>query len=98
MKNFGKFCFAIILSVLSVLLGGFVFLKLYEWFIVTAFHTPKICIIQAIGLRIIIAYLKPQTAKDEEKATMQKFKKEILLEVLKSIMVLVIGYLIFLCI
>ena len=56
MKEFGKFCLRFILTIISTLVGGYVFLQLYNWFILVPFHTPSINLAQAIGLKLIISF------------------------------------------
>ena len=94
MENFGKFCFTVILMVLSVFIGGFVFIKLYEWFIMSAFQAPKITFAQALGVMLFVGYLKPKTKKDEEKFSIEKYGKQFLELVLMALIALGLGYLI----
>lgn len=94
MEDFGKFCTALILMTFSVFIGGFVFSKLYEWFIVSTFQAPKITFAQALGLILFVGYLKPQAKKDEEKFSIEKLAKQFFGQVLMALFVLVVGYLI----
>jgi len=58
MEQFGKFCLGVIIMILSALIGGWVFMKLWEWFIVYAFNAHKLDLIQSIGVSFFIGYLK----------------------------------------
>lgn len=90
MENFGKFCFTVILMVLSIFINVFVFIKLYEWFIMSAFQAPKITFAQAFGIILFVGYLKPKVKKDEEKFSGKQFLELVLI----ALIVLGIGYLI----
>ena len=94
MEDFGKFCTALILMTLSVFIGGFVFIKTYEWFIVSAFQAPKITFAQALGVMLFVGYLKPKAKKDEEKFSIEKLGKQFFEQVLMALFVLGLGYLI----
>jgi len=94
MESFGKFCYAMILLVLTTMIGGYVFLKLYEWFVVTTFHAPAITITQAIGLMLFIGYIKPKSTTKGEKFDAKKFTVWFIEMVGMAALVLGIGYLI----
>ena len=64
MEKFGKFCFGVLSIITRSLLSGYAFMKLWEWFIVYAFHVQTINLIQSIGLVFFWGYLKPKK-KDE---------------------------------
>lgn len=81
--------------VLSVFIGGFVFLKLYGWFIITTFNAPVISLPQALGLMLFIGYLKPKPKKDEdEKFSIEKYAKQFIELIVIASFALGIGYLI----
>lgn len=60
LRNFGFFIFAL---ATSILLGGYVFMQLWEWFIVYAFDVKSIGYMQSIGVVFFWNYL---TLKKEE--------------------------------
>lgn len=57
MKNLGKFSIILILTTVSAVLSGYVFIYLYEWFIIPTFQTPKISIMYSLGIMLLINYL-----------------------------------------
>lgn len=93
METFGKFCFGVFVIITTSLLGGYVFMKLWQWFIVYAFSVQPINLVQAIGLVFFWEYLKPKK-KDEEKLTLKKFTKQFIESLLWYGITLGFGYLI----
>lgn len=92
MENFGKFCFSIILSVLTLYISGFVFIKLYEWFIMSLFQLPKITLVQALGIMLFIGYLNPNARKLQEKSSIKEYGEKFLNFILIATITLVFGY------
>jgi len=93
METFGKFCFGVLAIITTSLLGGYAFMKLWQWFIVYAFAVQPINLIQAIGLVFFWGYLKPKK-KDEEEMTWEKFTKMFVEALLWFGITLGLGYLI----
>lgn len=58
MKDFGEFCIMLLFIVVMTFLGGFVFMKLYNWFIVPAYGLQPILFIQAIGISAFIGFVR----------------------------------------
>jgi len=95
MENFGKFCYTAILLVITIFIGSYVFLKLWQWFIMTTFDAQSITIAQAMGIMLFVGYLRPKRkTNDEEKFTIKKITKSFLETLLMAIFVLGIGWLI----
>lgn len=94
MEFFGKFCFAVTIALLSTLIGGFVFLQLYGWFIASTFHAPVITLPQALGVMLVISYLKIKPVKDSEPFSIEKLGKDFIQVVVIGLLALGIGYLI----
>jgi hypothetical protein len=94
MEYFGKICMALILMVLSVCIGGFVFIKLYDWFIISTFKAPKITFAKALGIMLFVGYFKPNYKKDEEKFSIKKIYEKSIEKFIKSFVILCFGYLI----
>lgn len=93
METFGKFCFGALAIITTSLLGGYAFMKLWQWFIVYAFAVQPINLIQAIGLVFFWRYLKPKK-KDEDELTWEKFTKQFIEALLWFGITLGLGYLI----
>jgi len=66
MKTFGFIIFLLIYMILASIVGGFVFVKLWDWFIVTTFAVKSLTIGQAIGLAFFIGYIKTDLNKDKK--------------------------------
>ena len=58
MKEFGKFCLIIILTIISTIFSGYVFLQLYNWFFLVPFNAPILTLAQAIGLKLCVGYMQ----------------------------------------
>jgi len=76
------------------LLGGFVFMTLWDWFIVTTFQARTINLPQAIGLVLIVGYLKPKTKKEDDDLDMEKVGKSFLTAIFMAGCVLGIGWIV----
>jgi hypothetical protein len=75
MENFGKFSFGLLSIVITVLFGGFVFMTLWEWFVVYSFNVSALTLIQSVGVMFFWGYLKAKRNADE-KLTWKIFLKD----------------------
>ena len=71
MKNktitaFNVIVFAIIQSIIGAIFGGFVFLKLWQWFVVPVFHLPQFSLSYSIGLCLVASFLTHQVMPQKE--------------------------------
>jgi hypothetical protein len=71
MKNqaivaFNLFAFSVIQVIIGVIFKGYVFLKLWAWFVVPVFHLPQFSLSYAIGLIVIVSFLTHQTMPQKE--------------------------------
>jgi hypothetical protein len=57
MNNTTIFKLTIIGIISGILLNGFVFVKLWEWFITPVFHVDGITIAQSVGIALIFNFL-----------------------------------------
>lgn len=64
MENFGKFMAILLIMTISPIINGFVFNKLWLWFIVPTFEVTPLRLIEAIGIILFINYLKLKPYKD----------------------------------
>ncbi len=55
---------AFIIGIVSIIIKGFVLVKLWEWFIVYQFHLPSLTIPLALGITIIVSMLTYQYIPD----------------------------------
>lgn len=68
MENFGKFITLVLAIIMAPIINGFVFCKLWLWFIVPVFDLPQLRIVQAIGISLLLHFClfkKPGDQKDD---------------------------------
>lgn len=61
---------AIVLAALSVMLDGWVLVKLWGWFVAQQFGLPLLSIPAAIGISLVVGYLTNQQAKRDSDSGM----------------------------
>ena len=68
MENFGKFMTIVLAMIISPIINGFVFSKLWLWFIVPIFQMQPLRIVEAIGIIFLINFIrmKRDRAADKE--------------------------------
>lgn len=66
METFVKICFGIFALLISTLFGGYVFMKLWNWIIVTTFEAQTLTLAQSIGLMLIYGYVKSKPNREDE--------------------------------
>ena len=96
MEFFGKMCFTVIALIISTIVGGYVFLQMWMWFILPVFKLPNLSMIDAIGLSFFVDYLKNNYNKksDETEKDISKIAlKGILTTIIWSVIILGLGYL-----
>lgn len=93
METFGKFCFGVLAIIAASILGGYAFMKLWEWFVVYAFSVQPINLVQSIGIVFFWGYLKYQK-KEEEDLTWSKFTEKFIESLVRFGVTLGLGYLI----
>lgn len=95
MEAFGKFCFGVLAIVVAALIGGFVFMKLWAWFVVYAFGVQELNLIQSIGIVFFVSYLKKKKKDDDgEEIDWEKFVKEFFTGIFWDAIILGLGWLI----
>ena len=67
MENFGKFMTILILLVVGVLVGGFMFMKFYEWFIVPIYNVPELRFIDYCGIAVFVSYITYKKRENKNK-------------------------------
>lgn len=95
METFGKFCFGMLMVIISALLGGFVFMKLWEWFVVYTFKVDPLSMAQSVGLLIVWSFLTHKHKKtNPESIDFSYFAEKFVIILVSAGMFLGIGYLI----
>lgn len=90
METFGKIIAYIIIAVLGTIYGGFVFSKLWIWFVVPIFALPILTLTQAIGLTMVtrLAAMSSLPKDDKDKGLLESA----LVAVLFYTIILFIGW------
>ncbi len=57
---FGWFVFGGVNMVISAIFGGYVLVKLWQWFVVPVFGFEQIRLVSAIGIGLLVSYLTHQ--------------------------------------
>ena len=66
MEKLGRFTLVILISTVMTILGGFVFAKLWRWFIVPTFDFNELRLIEAIGVMFVIGFVRAKKSKDSK--------------------------------
>lgn len=74
MEDFGKFCFSVLLVFAATLFSGYVFMQLWDWFVVPVFGLKALLLVQAIGLSAFISFLKYSYKKKDKVKEKDSFK------------------------
>jgi len=67
MENFGKFMTVLLAMIISPIINGFVFSKLWLWFIVPIFQMQPLRVVEAIGIIFLINFIKAKIDKESDK-------------------------------
>ena len=67
MENFGKFMTVLLAMIISPIINGFVFSKLWLWFIVPIFQMQPLRVVEAIGIIFLINFIKAKKDKESDK-------------------------------
>lgn len=67
MENFGKFMTVVLAMIISPIINGFVFSKLWLWFIVPTFQMQPLRIVEAIGIILLIGFIRVKRDKEADK-------------------------------
>ena len=93
MENFGKFMTVLLALIISPIITGFVFSKLWMWFIVPTFDLQPLKIVEAIGIVFIINFVKAKRTKDQNNDNFwQEFAQGMVFIVLMSCFALLSGW------
>lgn len=66
MREFGKFCFAILIFTVGLIISGVTIDLFWDWFIAPVFGLQGLWFSQAVGLSMVIALLKTKVIKKDE--------------------------------
>jgi hypothetical protein len=80
---------------LCSILNGFTLSVLWGWFIVPVFELPVLGIVPAIGLALVVGFLTHQTTRNSSReSTTEAFIELLVTSIVKSFMLLLIGWIV----
>ena len=94
MKNFGKFMTVVLAMVISPVINGFIFSKLWLWFIVPIFETNPLKLAEAIGLMFLINYLGRKCDKNVNDNWWEEFINSIFFLIIMAGFTLLFGWIV----
>lgn len=72
MENFGKFITIVLVMIITPIIKGFVFSKIWLWFIVPTFQIQPLRVVEAIGIMFLISFVNAKIDKETNKDTFWK--------------------------
>ena len=94
MEAFGKFMAVLLILIISPIIHGFVIVKLWAWFIVPTFNTEPLRIVEAIGIMLLISYIKSKRTETKDKDFWEELGKNIVFAIFIAIFALTAGWII----
>ena len=95
MEKFGKFISIVLAMIISPIIGGFVFSKLWIWFIVPTFQMQPLRVVEAIGIIFLINFMLAKRDREAyEENFWQDFIANIVFIVLISSFALLSGWIV----
>jgi len=91
MKNFGEFMVIILTTIISIIVKGFVLMKLWVWFITPTFNVNPLRLIETIGLVILLSFIFGKY-KEPNEDFWAMFAKQIIFTITFSGTMLLIGW------
>ncbi len=91
MEKFGKFMAVVLAIIVNAIVNGFVFQKMWLWFIVPIFSTHPIKIVEAIGVVLLIDFIRSKRDKDK---VWEILTLNIVFNVMMAVVTLLGGYII----
>lgn len=93
METFGKFMTVLLSMIISPIINGFVFSKLWLWFIVPVFHTNPVRIVEAIGILVLINFIRLKGNTDFNNDNFwEKYIKSLILMIFVAAFALLFGW------
>lgn len=92
MENFGKFMVLLLAMIISPIVNGFVFSKLWAWFIVSTFGANPLRIIEAIGIIFLINFACAKREKTDTDDFWNKFGDAFLYMIIYAAFALLVGW------
>lgn len=95
MKTIGILTTSLAVMIIALLWRGFVFAKLWAWFIVPVFALPGLTIGTAIGVAAVVSFLTAKVdVKEKEKQTLEYFYQSVVVALVHPATCLLFGWII----
>lgn len=96
MEAFGKFCTVLILMFVGSIVSGFIFMKFWEWFVISTFDVQALTVVQALGLSFFLTYvtIKIKKKKEEDDTNFEELVGEFLRKMAYTAVLFGFGYII----
>lgn len=94
MDAIGKFFTGLILLIITAVIGGFIMIKFWSWFVLPVFFLPSLSLIQAIGFNFFLSWIFYQKRDKKKDYNFSKFMEDFFDSLLSSAAVFFIGWLI----
>lgn len=81
----------------EMLWAGFVFMRLWSWFVVPTLHAPPLALAPAIGIALVIAYCTHQARRscaDEKRDRLAEFAEATFLSLARPALFLGLGWIV----
>lgn len=93
MEDFGKLSYVFVLYVITTIISGFAFMKLWGWFITYSFSIKEVGFVEAVGLAFIINYLKTkQFSKNDGGDDMEELTEKFIKYLIYILITLGVGW------
>lgn len=94
MKLVGQVTVAIIAGAFSFIVFGYSFTILWAWFIVPTFGLPELTIAEAIGIRMVAAFISPKIGKKDERPFSEVMSDAVAFSIVFPLLTLAVGWLV----
>ena len=95
MENFGKFMAVVLAMIVGPIIKGFVFSKLWLWFIVPIFQIQPLRVVEAIGIMLLFNFISVKISKKSvEDDFWEVYRLYVVSSIIVSVFALLFGWII----
>lgn len=94
MKLVGQVTVAIIVGAFSYIAFGYSLTILWAWFIVPTFGLPQISLAEAIGIRMVTAFISPKIVKKDERPFSDVMSDAVAFSIVFPLLTLAVGWIV----
>ena len=92
MEKFGKFTAIVLVMIIAPIINGLVVTKLWGWFIVPTFEMNPLRIVEAIGIVLLITFIRSKREKSDSDNFWEDFSANVVFTVIMTAFVLLAGW------